>query len=221
MLAHCVDGASEGEPQRDCSPPLSLSRPSHHPRLSRLPTPAGSCPAGSCAPAWQPGPQGRTPPGACSCSCFLRCRSRLVCCPKQRLHRWHLKGFSLVWMLRTCRCRLEEMLKDRSQYLHLKDTRGLREAPRGPGRTPCPQWVLTPLGLPPRSGSRRGCALSGQSGGSSCGMCVPPPNSPVSLPPWCQAASYLHLESDVLPAASRGQHLTMERCSGRPGKQGP
>ncbi len=30
-----------------------------------------------------------------------------------------LKGFSLLWMFRTCRCRLDEMEKDRSQYLHL------------------------------------------------------------------------------------------------------
>lgn len=52
-------------------------------------------------------------------SCFFRCRSRLVCWPKHRSHRWHLKGFSLLWMLRMCRCRLDEMLKDRSQYLHL------------------------------------------------------------------------------------------------------
>lgn len=58
-------------------------------------------------------------PGMFSCSCFLRWRSRLVCWPKQRLHRWHLKGFSLLWMLRTWRWRLDEMLKERSQYLHL------------------------------------------------------------------------------------------------------
>ena len=31
----------------------------------------------------------------------------------------YLKGFSLLWMLRTCRCRLDEIEKDRSQYLHL------------------------------------------------------------------------------------------------------
>lgn len=60
-------------------------------------------------------------PGAPSCSCFFRCRSRLVCCPKQRLHRWHLNGFSLLWMFLTCRWRLEEMLNDRSQYLHLEN----------------------------------------------------------------------------------------------------
>lgn len=60
-------------------------------------------------------------PGTFSCSCFLRCRSKLVCCPKHRLHRWHLNGFSLLWMFRTCRWRLEEMLNDLSQYLHLKN----------------------------------------------------------------------------------------------------
>lgn len=60
-------------------------------------------------------------PGMFSCSCFLRWRSRLVCWPKQRLHRWHLKGFSLLWMLRTWRWRLDEMLKERSQYLHLAE----------------------------------------------------------------------------------------------------
>lgn len=61
-----------------------------------------------------------------SCSCFLRWRSRLVCWPKQRLHRWHLKGFSLLWMLRTWRWRLDEMLNERSQYLHLsKENRKL------------------------------------------------------------------------------------------------
>lgn len=59
-------------------------------------------------------------PGIFSCSCFFKWRSRLVCWPKQRLHRWHLKGFSLLWMLRTCRWRLDEMLKERSQYLHLQ-----------------------------------------------------------------------------------------------------
>lgn len=53
-------------------------------------------------------------------SCFLRWRSRLVCWPKQRSHRWHLNGFSLLWMLRMWRCKLEEMLKERSQYLHLQ-----------------------------------------------------------------------------------------------------
>lgn len=52
-------------------------------------------------------------------SCFLRWRSRLVCWPKQRSHKWHLKGFSLLWMLRTWRWRLDEMLNERSQYLHL------------------------------------------------------------------------------------------------------
>lgn len=81
-------------------------------------------------------------PGACSCSCFLRWRSRLVCCPKQRLHRWHLKGFSLLWMLRTCRCRLDEMLKDRSQYLHLQWG---KEAGSGCGCGPAPwkaaDWI--------------------------------------------------------------------------------
>lgn len=55
-------------------------------------------------------------------SCFLRWRSRLVCWPKQRSHKWHLKGFSLLWMLRMWRCRLEEMLNERSQYLHLQET---------------------------------------------------------------------------------------------------
>lgn len=53
-------------------------------------------------------------------SCFLRCRSRLVCCPKQRSHRWHLKGFSLLWMLRMWRWRFDEILNERSQYLHLR-----------------------------------------------------------------------------------------------------
>lgn len=53
-------------------------------------------------------------------SCFLRWRSRLVCWPKQRSHKWHLKGFSLLWMLRMWRWRLEEMLKERSQNLHLQ-----------------------------------------------------------------------------------------------------
>lgn len=63
-------------------------------------------------------------PGIFSCSCFFKWRSRLVCWPKQRLHRWHLKGFSLLWMLRTCRWRLDEMLKERSQYLHLQRGQG-------------------------------------------------------------------------------------------------
>uniref|UniRef100_A0A0R3R0X4 Secreted protein n=1 Tax=Brugia timori TaxID=42155 RepID=A0A0R3R0X4_9BILA len=36
-------------------------------------------------------------------SCFLVCRSKLVCCPKQRSQRSHLNGFSLLCMLRTCR----------------------------------------------------------------------------------------------------------------------
>lgn len=54
-------------------------------------------------------------------SCFLRCLSKLVCWPKHLSHKWHLKGFSLLWMLRTCRCKLEDMLKDLSQYLHLKN----------------------------------------------------------------------------------------------------
>lgn len=53
-------------------------------------------------------------------SCFFRCLSRLVCWPKHLSHKWHLNGFSLLWMLRTCLCRLEDMLKDLSQYLHLK-----------------------------------------------------------------------------------------------------
>lgn len=53
-------------------------------------------------------------------SCFFRCLSRLVCWPKHLSHRWHLNGFSLLWMLRTCRCRLEEILNDLSQYLHLE-----------------------------------------------------------------------------------------------------
>lgn len=67
-------------------------------------------------------------PGMFSCSCFLRWRSRLVCWPKQRLHRWHLKGFSLLWMLRTWRWRLDEMLKERSQYLHLAEKRNVSAA---------------------------------------------------------------------------------------------
>lgn len=54
-------------------------------------------------------------------SCFFRCLSRLVCWPKHLSHKWHLNGFSLLWMLRTCLCRLEDMLKDLSQYLHLKN----------------------------------------------------------------------------------------------------
>ena len=53
-------------------------------------------------------------------SCFLRCLSKLVCWPKHLSQKRHLNGFSLFWMLRTCRCRLEDMLKDLSQYLHLK-----------------------------------------------------------------------------------------------------
>lgn len=53
-------------------------------------------------------------------SCFFRCLSRLVCWPKHLSHKWHLNGFSLLWILRTCLCRLEDMLKDLSQYLHLK-----------------------------------------------------------------------------------------------------
>lgn len=53
-------------------------------------------------------------------SCFLRCLSKLVCWPKHLSHKWHLKGFSLLWIFRTCLCRLDDMLKDLSQYLHLK-----------------------------------------------------------------------------------------------------
>lgn len=52
-------------------------------------------------------------------SCFLRWRSRLVCWPKHRSQRGHLKGRSLLWIFRTCRWRLELMEKERSQYLHL------------------------------------------------------------------------------------------------------
>src|SRR6218665_1195456 len=52
-------------------------------------------------------------------SCLRRWRSRFVCCPKQRSQRRHRNGFSLLWMLRTCLWRFDEMLKDRSQYLHL------------------------------------------------------------------------------------------------------
>uniref|UniRef100_A0A336KLN0 CSON012714 protein n=1 Tax=Culicoides sonorensis TaxID=179676 RepID=A0A336KLN0_CULSO len=32
---------------------------------------------------------------AASASCFFKCRSRFVCCPKQRSHNAHLKGRSL------------------------------------------------------------------------------------------------------------------------------
>lgn len=60
-------------------------------------------------------------------SCFFRCLSRLVCWPKHLSHKWHLNGFSLLWMLRTCLCRLEDMLKDLSQYLHLKITNKTRK----------------------------------------------------------------------------------------------
>lgn len=62
----------------------------------------------------------KDPPDMFPFSCFFRCLSRLVCWPKHLSHKWHLNGFSLLWMLRTCRCRLEEMLKERSQYLHLE-----------------------------------------------------------------------------------------------------
>lgn len=114
-------------------------------------------PAAARGPRGVLGPPARGPPGACSCSCFLRCLSRLVCCPKHRLHRWHLKGFSLLWMLRTCRWRLEEMLKERSQYLHLEGTR-LRGAP---GPAPAP-----PSPVQPRPGPRGACvrAASGSPG---------------------------------------------------------
>lgn len=50
-----------------------------------------------------------------SASCFFKCLSRLVCCPKHRSHSGHLNGFSLLCMFRTCRCRLDEMLNERSQ----------------------------------------------------------------------------------------------------------
>lgn len=53
-----------------------------------------------------------------SASCFLTCRSRLVCCENRRLHRLHLKFRSCRCMLRTCRCRLDDMLNDRSQCAH-------------------------------------------------------------------------------------------------------
>lgn len=98
------------------APPLLSARLALHVAHLGRPTSA------HLAPPLPPGAP-RGPPGAPSCSCFLRCLSRLVCCPKHRLHRWHLKGFSLLWMFRTCRWRLEEMLKERSQYLHLEDRR--------------------------------------------------------------------------------------------------
>jgi len=52
-------------------------------------------------------------------SCFLRCLSRFVCCPKHRSQSGHLNGFSLLCIFLTCLCRLEEIEKDLSQYLHL------------------------------------------------------------------------------------------------------
>merc|ERR1719244_1157831 len=54
-----------------------------------------------------------------SFSCLRKCRSRLVCWPKQRSHRWHLYGFSLLWMFLTCRCRFDEIENERSQNWHL------------------------------------------------------------------------------------------------------
>lgn len=83
-------------------------------------------------------------------SCFFRCLSRLVCWPKHLSHKWHLNGFSLLWMLRTCLCRLEDMLKDLSQYLHLKKTPkqvGRREFVSSWKRKICPKIHDKPSGL--------------------------------------------------------------------------
>jgi len=60
-----------------------------------------------------------TTPLPSSASCFFRCRSRLVCWPKHLSQSGHLNGRCLSWMFLTCLCRLLEMLKDLSQYLHL------------------------------------------------------------------------------------------------------
>ena len=59
------------------------------------------------------------PNDAASASCFFMCRSKLVCWPKQRSHSAQRNGRSLLWIFRTCRCKLLDMLNDRSQYLHL------------------------------------------------------------------------------------------------------
>lgn len=59
------------------------------------------------------------PNEAASASCFFKWRSRFVCWPKQRSHKAHLNGRSLLWMFRTWRCKLLDILNDRSQYLHL------------------------------------------------------------------------------------------------------
>ena len=54
-----------------------------------------------------------------SFSCFRKWRSRFVCWPKQRSQRGHRYGFSLLCMLRTCLCKLDEIENERSQKLHL------------------------------------------------------------------------------------------------------
>lgn len=142
VLAHCRDGSSRGRTSAD-PPHPRMSLPSPTPPPFRPPSPTPDRGRRRVRPTGRPGPARRGAPGACSCSCFLRCRSRLVCCPKHRLHRWHLKGFSLLWMLRTCRWRLEEMLKERSQYLHLEGTR-LRGAPSPAPGAPPPEAARPP-----------------------------------------------------------------------------